>query len=66
MWGLLFRSSDEQVAERYSILQKNPNGDFFQTATYQYYGELCLAFSPNWGGGGKEESERWEETKRNN
>jgi hypothetical protein len=29
---------------------------FFQTATYQYCGELCLAFSPSLGG--KEESKR--------
>jgi hypothetical protein len=39
-----------------SIVQypaKKSERDFFQTATYQYYGELCLAFSPNWGGGAR-------------
>jgi hypothetical protein len=35
---------------RYSILQKNPNGDFFQIATYPYCGELGLVYRPNLGG----------------
>jgi hypothetical protein len=36
---------------------------FFKTATYQYYGELLLAFNQNFflGGGGKDQSEKWVE-----
>jgi hypothetical protein len=44
LWG------DFLIGVVYSILQKNPNGDFFQIATYPYCGELGLVYRPNLGG----------------